>query len=88
LSASDRWAGQGIEATIGAHHRRRLRRLGYLDQLEPPADGSLWAAGASPPREGCALEVLIDGVEALPRIAEALGAGALARAHSRLAHHP
>lgn len=84
----DRWAGQGIEATIGAHHRRRLRRLGYLYQLEPPADGSLWAAGASPPREGCALEVLIDGVEALPRIAEALGAGALARAHSRLAHHP
>jgi phosphatidylserine/phosphatidylglycerophosphate/cardiolipin synthase-like enzyme len=78
----DGWAGQGIEATIGAHHRRRLRRIGYLYQLEPPADGSLWAAGASPPREGCALEVLIDGAEALPRIAEAFGQ---ARSHVHIA---
>ena len=82
LGRIDSLTGQGVEATIGAHHRRRLRRIGHLNQLEPPEDGSLWATGASSPREGCALEVLIDGAEALPRIAEALGQ---ARSHVHIA---
>ena len=82
LGRLDSLTGQGVEATIDAHHRRRLRRIGHLDQLEPPDDGSLWATGASPPREGCALEVLIDGASALPRIAEALGQ---ARSHVHIA---
>jgi phosphatidylserine/phosphatidylglycerophosphate/cardiolipin synthase-like enzyme len=82
LGRIDSLTGQGVEAAIGAHHRRRLRRIGHLDQLDPPADGSLWAAGASSPRKGCALEVLIDGAEALPRIAEALGQ---ARSHVHIA---
>ena len=52
-------------------HRRRLRRLGWERALEPPDDG-LWAAGDPPPREGCSLEVLVDGAQALPAIAEAM----------------
>jgi phosphatidylserine/phosphatidylglycerophosphate/cardiolipin synthase-like enzyme len=76
----DGWAGQGIEAAIGAHHRRRLRRVGRIDQLDPPRGSSLWAAGDPPPRTGCALDVLVDGGEALPRIAEAL-AGARSHVH-------
>ena len=76
----DGWAGQGIETTIGWHHRRRLGRVGRIDQLEPPPGRSLWAAGDPPPRQGGALEVLVDGGEALPRIAEAL-AGARSHVH-------
>jgi phosphatidylserine/phosphatidylglycerophosphate/cardiolipin synthase-like enzyme len=78
LERVDGWTGQGTEAAIGAHHRRRLRRVGRLDQLDPPVDGSLWVAGDPSPRKGNALEILIDGGEALPRIAEAL-AGARSR---------
>jgi phosphatidylserine/phosphatidylglycerophosphate/cardiolipin synthase-like enzyme len=72
LATLDGWAGSGIERAIGAHHRRRLRRAGRLAQLDPPADGALWCAGDPPPRAGCELELLIDGAQALPRIAEAL----------------
>src|SRR5579884_1609640 len=76
----DGWAGKGIEAVIGRHHRRRLERVGRIDQLAPPGDRSLWATGAPPPRSGGALEVLVDGGEALPCIAEAL-AGARSHVH-------
>src|ERR1700733_5709789 len=76
----DGWAGQGIETTIGWRHRRRLERVGRIDQLEPPPGRSLWAAADPPPREGGKLEVLVDGGEALPRIAEAL-AGARSHVH-------
>ena len=76
----DRWTGQVVDLAVGAHHRRRLKRAGRLDQLAPPPDGSLWAAGDPPPRQGNALEVLVDGEQALPRIAEAL-AGARCYAH-------
>jgi len=72
--------GEHIEAAIGAHHRRRLRRVGRIDQLDPPPNGTLWARGDPAPRAGGALEVLIDGGEALPRIAEAL-AGARSYVH-------
>src|SRR6476661_4750580 len=75
----DAWVGQTVELAIGAHHRRRLRRCGRLEQLDPPSD-SLWAAGDSPPREGNTLDVLIDGQQALPSIAEAL-AGARSYVH-------
>src|SRR5690349_12875101 len=54
-----------------AHHRLRLRRLGQLDALKPK-DGASWCRQAPPPREGCSLEVLIDGAEVLPAIAEAI----------------
>jgi phosphatidylserine/phosphatidylglycerophosphate/cardiolipin synthase-like enzyme len=68
----DAVAGGGIEATVRAHHRRRLRRIGRMEQLDPPEGESLWAAGEPPPRGGCDLEVLVDGANALPRIADAL----------------
>src|ERR1700694_2602622 len=63
----DGWAGGRLEAINSQHHRRRLTRGGKLAQLDPPADGALWSAGDPPPRPGCALEVLIDGEQALPR---------------------
>ena len=53
------------------HHLRRLRRHGQLAALAPATEG-LWAQTAAPPREGNALEVLIDGANALPRMAEAI----------------
>jgi phosphatidylserine/phosphatidylglycerophosphate/cardiolipin synthase-like enzyme len=71
LEELDRAAGIGIDTLVRAHHRRRLRRAGRGTQLEPPDDG-LWAAGDPPPREGCRLEILIDGAEALPRISDGL----------------
>jgi phosphatidylserine/phosphatidylglycerophosphate/cardiolipin synthase-like enzyme len=76
----DAWTGNVIDGAIGLHHRLRLRRAGRIAQLDPPEDGSLWAAGDPPPRAGNALEVLIDGAQALPRIAEAL-AGARSHVH-------
>jgi phosphatidylserine/phosphatidylglycerophosphate/cardiolipin synthase-like enzyme len=76
----DSFLGQGVEAAIRAHHHRRLTRAGRLSQLEPPEDGQLWCAGDPSPREGCELEVLIDGAQALPRIAEALD-GARSHVH-------
>ncbi|HEY2141367.1 MAG TPA: phospholipase D family protein [Solirubrobacteraceae bacterium] len=76
----DGWAGQGIEAAIRAHHRRRLARIGQSAQFDPPATGELWTAGDPPPREGCQLEVLVDGTQALPAIAEAI-AGARSHVH-------
>jgi len=68
----DGWAGDRIEAATAAHHRRRISRAGRLAQLDPPRDGRLWAAGDPPVRDGCELEVLVDGAEALPQIAEAI----------------
>jgi phosphatidylserine/phosphatidylglycerophosphate/cardiolipin synthase-like enzyme len=68
----DRAAGTGIDSAVRARHRRRLRRVGREEQLEPPDDGELWAAGGPAPRGGCKLEILIDGAEALPRLSAAL----------------
>lgn len=78
----DSWAGRQVEAVIRAHHRRRLARLGRLRQLDPPDEESLWCAGHPAPREGCDLEVLIDGAQGLPRMAEALSC---ARSHIHIA---
>src|SRR5918912_765113 len=72
LAHADRLAGTLIDGAMGAHHRRRLRNLGHAHSYDPPADGRLWAAGDPPPRTGNALDVLIDGAEALPQTAEAI----------------
>jgi phosphatidylserine/phosphatidylglycerophosphate/cardiolipin synthase-like enzyme len=80
LERIDELAGHAVDLAFGTHHRMRLRRAGRLDQLAPPRDGSLWAAGDPPPCTGNALEVLIDGEQALPQIAEAL-AGARSSVH-------
>jgi phosphatidylserine/phosphatidylglycerophosphate/cardiolipin synthase-like enzyme len=72
LDRVDEFVGQATERAIAAHHRRRLARIGQSGSYAPPQDGSLWAAGDPAPREGCSLEVLIDGEQALPRIAAAI----------------
>jgi phosphatidylserine/phosphatidylglycerophosphate/cardiolipin synthase-like enzyme len=76
MSVIDRFdaaVGDGLERAMIHHHMRRLRRHGHLDALAPASEG-LWARTAPPPREGNAFEVLIDGANALPRIAEAIRA--------------
>ena len=67
----DTLLGDGIEAAVSFKHRRRLRRLGW-DHVFEPSDPGVWARGEPPPREGCELEVLIDGANALPEIARRL----------------
>ena len=63
--------GTGVESMVRAKHARRLERLGWSRAMRP--DGaSLWAAGSPPPREGCRLEVLIDGEDAMAAIADAI----------------
>ena len=75
LERADRAVGLTIERAICAHHARRLKKAGWLHALDPERDGP-WAQGDPPPREGCRMEVLVDGENALPAIAETLrGAG-------------
>ena len=72
LGTVDRGLGRAIERSMALHHTWRLRRLGRLEALRPPDDGSPWAREAPPARDGCSLEVLVDGAEVLPAIAEAI----------------
>jgi phosphatidylserine/phosphatidylglycerophosphate/cardiolipin synthase-like enzyme len=64
------WFGDLITQQICSHHQRRLRRIGWSRALGPPVGG--WAAGDPPMRPGNAVEVLIDGAQALPAIAAEL----------------
>jgi phosphatidylserine/phosphatidylglycerophosphate/cardiolipin synthase-like enzyme len=63
-----------IERMVIWHHRRRLARLDQLLALDAAPGG--FAAGEPPPRSGNDLEILIDGAEALPRMADAIDAAA------------
>src|SRR5215207_9632072 len=72
IEAVDRLLGRAVERSMAAHHRHRLRRLGRLDALTPPDDGSPWCREAPPPRDGCAIDVLIDGADVLGAIAGAI----------------
>ena len=69
LLRADRRLGDGVTRAVRGHHARRLRRLGS-PALDAPPGG--WAADAAPPRAGNALEVLVDGETALPRMVEAI----------------
>jgi phosphatidylserine/phosphatidylglycerophosphate/cardiolipin synthase-like enzyme len=69
--ALDKAIGNAAERLVRSHHARRLRRLGWTNALQPPDDG-LWAAGEPRPRPECSLEVLVDGADALPRLAAEL----------------
>jgi phosphatidylserine/phosphatidylglycerophosphate/cardiolipin synthase-like enzyme len=71
MSRVDRLLGRGVELSVERHHRRRLARLGQEHALKPAGAG-LWAGGDPPPRPGNRLDVLIDGWQALPAIAEAM----------------
>jgi phosphatidylserine/phosphatidylglycerophosphate/cardiolipin synthase-like enzyme len=72
-SGLDAALGDSLELAVRLKHARRLRRLGWKRALAPRDDG-IWATGEPPPREGCRLDVLIDGHEAFAAIAEAIGA--------------
>src|SRR3954468_1284024 len=72
IATLDRIVGDAIEAANHSHHRRRLTRLGHRASIEPPDDGALWAAGDPPPRAGNELDVLVDGAEMLPAVADAI----------------
>ena len=80
LFRADCWLGERVSEAVCGHHRRRLGRLGWSGAVDPPAGG--WAAGSPVPRAGNAVEVLIDGAEALPRIAAELER---ARSHVHIA---
>jgi phosphatidylserine/phosphatidylglycerophosphate/cardiolipin synthase-like enzyme len=66
----DRQLGEAVSSVVRAHHRRRLARVGWYGALDPPAGG--WAAGDPPSRQRNALDILIDGADALPQIAREL----------------
>ncbi len=75
MSRLDAQLGDGIERIVRAKHRRRLERLGAAAALDPAdggSDGGWWADADPPPREGCRLDVLIDGADAFAAIAEAI----------------
>ena len=80
VGSADAMLGESVARSVVAHHRRRLERVGWSRAVDPPE--GLWAEGDPPPRGGCSLEVLIDGEEALPRIADEIAA---ARSHVWLA---
>jgi len=67
----DAVVGDRIEAAVQFKHRRRLAKLGWDRVFEPSSPG-VWAAGDPPPRQGCSLDVLIDGANALPEMAREL----------------
>jgi phosphatidylserine/phosphatidylglycerophosphate/cardiolipin synthase-like enzyme len=77
----DDLVGQTIERAMRARHALRLRRHGSGGAIDPVAGG--WASTATfSPRPGCRVEALVDGSEALARIAEAIRS---ARSHVHLA---
>ena len=76
----DCFVGDSLERAMLRHHRRRLRKAGWSQALMA-ADAD-WAAGAPPARDGNALEVLVDGEDALARMAAAIAG---ARSHVHLA---
>ena len=65
--AFDKAVGDAVELAVRRHHHRRLRGLGRHHALVPRGDG-LWVEGDPPPRDGNAVEVLVDGADALPRL--------------------
>ncbi len=71
LGRLDAAIGGGIERAMMHHHMRRMRRHGQMAALVPASAG-LWAQTAAPPRHGNSVEILIDGENALPRMAEAI----------------
>ena len=68
MKQADSALGSGLERLVTSHHRRRLGRIGWSRALDAPPGG--WAEGDPPPRAGNQLEVIVDGADALPRIAD------------------
>jgi phosphatidylserine/phosphatidylglycerophosphate/cardiolipin synthase-like enzyme len=73
LTRLDQRVGDQLEAVLRGHHRRRLRRLGWSDAIEPDNGPGWWSTRAQI-RQGNHLEVLIDGSTALPEFETAIRA--------------
>ena len=73
LDGIDAKAGDGLEAVLRNHHRRRLDRLGWAEALSPGEKADWWATRA-PVRPGNHVEVLVDGTEALAAMEAAIKA--------------
>ncbi|MFG1642924.1 phosphatidylserine/phosphatidylglycerophosphate/cardiolipin synthase family protein [Amycolatopsis sp. NPDC049252] len=71
LDKADERLGDGLEHLLCAHHRRRLRGLGWGEVLGRGGTADRFG-GRAAVREGNRVEVLIDGEESLPAIAEAI----------------
>jgi phosphatidylserine/phosphatidylglycerophosphate/cardiolipin synthase-like enzyme len=71
LARLDERAGDAIEAVLVRHHRRRLRKLGWSDAIDPDGAESWWSTQV-PVRRGNSVEVLIDGATALPEFEKAI----------------
>jgi phosphatidylserine/phosphatidylglycerophosphate/cardiolipin synthase-like enzyme len=67
----DERLGDGLEHLLGAHHARRLRRLGWESVVRPDQPDDRFADRAAV-RRGNRIEVLVDGEEALPAIRAAI----------------
>jgi phosphatidylserine/phosphatidylglycerophosphate/cardiolipin synthase-like enzyme len=72
------WIGDQVSDQICAHHRRRLRKIGWESVLDVAEPEWGWASVGAPVRPGNSVDVLIDGAEALPAIAAEMRA---ARSH-------
>jgi phosphatidylserine/phosphatidylglycerophosphate/cardiolipin synthase-like enzyme len=70
LLAVESTFGDEVSRQIRRHHRRRLEKLGWERALDPGTGP--WASGDPPPRDGNAVEVLVDGAAALPSMADAI----------------
>ena len=62
--------GSAIDNAVSSHHIRRLRKAGWERAFG--ANGRDWATGPFPPRAGNRVDVLIDGAEFLPLVADEL----------------
>ncbi|WP_245805073.1 phospholipase D-like domain-containing protein [Amycolatopsis australiensis] len=82
LDKADERLGDALERLLCGHHRRRLRRLGWGDVLRPGGAGDR-LGGRAAVRDGNRVEVLIDGEESLPSIADAIRH---ARSHVHIAN--
>ena len=62
----DDLTGEALERIVRRHHRRRLEKLGrgsILEQAQTPTE--MWVPGLRGPRRGNAVDVLVDGDEAV-----------------------
>ena len=73
LKKIDAKAGDGLEAVLRSHHRRRLDHLGWSEALSPREGAGWWATRAAV-RSGNHVEVLVDGTEALAAMEAAIKA--------------
>ncbi|MFI7674277.1 phosphatidylserine/phosphatidylglycerophosphate/cardiolipin synthase family protein [Actinophytocola sp. NPDC049390] len=82
LDKVDERLGDGLEHVLRAHHERRLRHLGWGEVLEPTGMTDRFG-GRAAIRHGNRVDVLVDGEEALPAIAQAVRN---ARSHVHIAN--